>query len=101
LLRSHGPFYYRQGRGFQIDLAFIRKDHVITICECKFSQSLVSSSIIREVDSKIDALKKIAAFKKYTIQKVLITTHGADDAVKRHVFFDVILTLDDLFSMFD
>ncbi len=55
----------------QIDLVFDRKDNVITLCEMKYSLNPIGMPIIQEIERKVEILKR--AFKKKTIQKVLIS----------------------------
>ncbi len=81
--------------GFQIDLIFERDDRVYTICEIKYLQSKVDSSVIEEVE------RKLALFpnkKKYTIQRVLISAFGAEKNLVDRAYFDNIITLENLFS---
>ncbi|MFN3234651.1 MAG: ATP-binding protein [Gammaproteobacteria bacterium] len=94
-----GAFFNRsiqsKNPGYQIDLVFDRDDNVITICEIKYLQTKVSSTIIEEVERKIQLFPKP---KRKIIQRVLITTEGVNEALAAHAYFDNIITLDDLFD---
>ncbi len=84
-----------QQPGFQIDLLFDRDDKVLTICEIKYSQIPVSSSVIDEFEKKLQAFPNKD---KKTIQKVLISNRGADAGLQRRAYFDVLIQLEDFFA---
>ncbi len=92
-----GSFFSRatdnQAKGFQIDLMFERADHVLTICEIKYTQTKVSSVVIDQVEQKISLLPNK---KGRTIQKILICPEGADESLVQRGYFDRILTFNDL-----
>ena len=87
-----------ENQGAQIDLLIDRKDHVINICEIKYSTG--EYTINKEYDMNLR--NKIAAFMnatktKKTIQTTMITTYG----VKQNMYSSLINTqvvLDDLFQ---
>ncbi len=88
-----GVFFSRatdtENPGYQIDLIFDRADNVYTICEIKYLQGKVGTSVISEFE------KKLALFPNKTnktIHKVLICSEGADDALLRRSYFDEIIT---------
>jgi len=92
-----GAFFNRttdqENPGYQIDLIFDRADNVYTICEIKYLQSKVGTSVIAEFE------KKLALFpnkSNRTIHKVLICNEGADDALLRRSYFDEVITCTDL-----
>lgn len=94
-----GPYFSRATNkgdlGYQIDLLFERKDRVYTICEIKYYQGRVGTKVVEEFE------RKLALFdnkKNYTIQRVLITNVGADEALINRAYFDRILTFDDIFE---
>lgn len=93
-----GAFYNKKTQknepGFQFDLVFDRDDRVITLCEMRYSQAKIGTTVIEEFEKKIDLFPNQ---KKKTLQKVLVTTEGASDALIRRHYFDHIITLDDLF----
>ena len=84
--------------GIQIDLLLCRGDHVIDICEMKYSQSLFTVS--REYDQHLR--ERTGAFVHLTktrdaIHMVLVTTYG----LKHNMYsssFQATVTMDDLFS---
>lgn len=80
---------------YQIDLIFERKDFVYTICEIKYYAGLVGADVVDEMERKLLLFENP---KKYTIQKVLITTEGATKALRERNYFDKIIVLDDLFD---
>lgn len=94
-----GSFFNRntdkEDRGFQIDLLFDRADHVLTICEIKYTQSKTSTDVIDEFEQKLARLPNI---KNKTIEKVLITAAGASDSLINRTYFDRIISLDDFFG---
>lgn len=79
---------------FQIDLLFMRADHVCTLCEIKYLQSQVGTSVIADVEKKIEYLDLPL---RYSLHKVLITTEGASEALIARAYFDRVITLDELF----
>lgn len=91
-----GAYYNRattkKDPGYQIDLLFDRKDHVITVCEIKYTQNKTGTAVIDEFEKKLALLKNP---KNKTVHKVLISASGADNALINHHYFDSILTLDD------
>ena len=105
ILGFHG-IHYRAGAffnkntqltdpGFQFDLVFDRDDQVITLCEMKYSQSKIGVGIIEEFERKLELFSNQ---KRKTIQKVLVTTEGANDSLLTRHYFDRIITLNDLFE---
>ncbi len=81
--------------GFQFDLVFDRDDRVITLCEIKYAQAKIGTTVIEEFERKLELFPNP---KKKTLQKVLITTEGANDALITRHYFDRVITLDDLFA---
>ncbi|MCK4608943.1 MAG: hypothetical protein KAT71_05645, partial [Gammaproteobacteria bacterium] len=66
-----------------------------TICEIKYFQTKVGTNIIAEFEKKLELFPNP---KQRTIQKILITTEGAEASlIKRH-YFDRIITLADMFK---
>lgn len=82
-------------RGYQIDLIFDRDDRVITICEIRYKDKKISSSVIDEVERKIEFFENP---QKRTIQKVLICNFGPDESLERRFYFDRIIHLEELFN---
>jgi AAA+ ATPase superfamily predicted ATPase len=98
-----GAFFSRNTNedmpGFQIDLMYIRKDSKIIICEIKYYDEEVGSSVERQVAKKIELFRKYnIKYKNYTFEKVLITTEGKKEVLAKREFFDYIITFDDIFN---
>ncbi|MFA6263271.1 MAG: ATP-binding protein [Candidatus Babeliales bacterium] len=83
----------RENPGYQIDLIFDRADNVYTICEIKYLQSKVGTSVIDEFEKKLALFPNKA---NKTIHKVLICSEGADKALINRSYFDDIITRDQL-----
>ena len=96
-MKNFGPIFQQKNSdtesGFQIDLAYLRNDNMITICEIKNLNTAANTSVIREFNHKLKNLKLPA---HYTMQKALITINGADKSLIESDYFDHILTLPDL-----
>jgi hypothetical protein len=94
-----GTFFSRktntENPGFQIDLLFDREDHVITLCEIKYTQTSISSKVVDEFAKKLELFPNE---KNKTIQRVLITNMGADSALLHRAYFDYIIKLEDIFD---
>ena len=67
----------------------------MTLCEIKYTRGKVPVKVIYEFDKKLELFPNS---KKKTIQKVLISTFGAEQSVLNRGYFDSILTLEDLFN---
>jgi len=94
-----GVFFNRatnlESPGYQIDLLYDRGDKVYTICEIKYLQTKVNSKVIAEFEKKLSLFPNP---QNRTIQKVLITTEGADETLSKRNYFDRIITLQDIFT---
>ncbi len=95
-----GAFFNRstipQGLGYQVDLIFDRADHVLTICEIKYTAGKTGIEVIEEFEKK---LQLIPDKENKTIEKVLISASGATDALYSRAYFDRIITLEDIFKV--
>ena len=83
----------------QIDLLIDRRDHVINVCECKFSLDVFS--IDKDYSEKLRA--KIATFKAVTKTKkavflTMLTTYGVEKNKYANMLVQNEVTLDDLFD---
>ncbi len=91
-----GPFF-RQKRGpesgLQIDWLIVRRDHVWTVAEFKYTNSPAGKQVIDDVQNKIEHLSPPP---NVSIEKVLISARGATRFVHNECFFDKVLTLEDL-----
>src|SRR5262249_44341878 len=77
--------------GYQIDLIFDRADHVLTICEIKYTEGRVDVEVIEQFERKLSLMPNK---EKKTIEKVLISANGASDSLLARAYFDRIITLD-------
>ncbi len=83
-------------KNFQIDLLFERKDRVLTVCEIKYSDLEMDSSIISEFRQKV---KKLGPMKNKTIQCILICAEKPSENISNE--FDKVLSIDELFKFYD
>lgn len=80
---SFGPYFKspaKMVKGLQVDLAFDRADHVITVCEMKSSRNTVGLEVLKEIENRTELLKKI--FPQKTIQNVLLHTGSISKEVE-------------------
>lgn len=90
------PYFQKSTKkhpGCQIDYLIQTRDRNLYLCEIKFSMYPVTSEVIKEVESKMDALPLPKGF---SIRPILIHVNGVSDQVKAQEFFS--RTLD--FSQF-
>ncbi len=82
-------------KGFQIDLIFQRADRVFTVCEIKYQSKPVTTTVIPEMEKKLEHLTKLKFYKKsgYTLEKALISLYGPDPALKDSEYFHHSVTL--------
>ena len=86
-------------KGAQIDLLIDRRDHVINLCECKFSLDAfsISKSYAETIKSKIAVFREASSTKK-AIQTVFISSYG----VARNAYSDMLVQhqvlMNDLFG---
>lgn len=94
-----GAFFNRttmkEKKGYQIDLIFDRADHVLTVCEIKYTQGKTGVEVIDEFEKKLRLMPDPGG---KTIEKVLISASGASDSLLSRAYFDRIITLEDIFS---
>lgn len=94
-----GAFFSRttikEETGYQIDLIFDRADHVLTLCEIKYTQGKVGVEVIDAFEKKLSLMPDR---ENKTIEKVLISANGASDSLLSRVYFDRIITLEDIFN---
>ena len=85
-------------KGAQIDLVIDRKDHVINICEIKFSSDIfiIDASYSKSLRSKVEVFRRATLTKK-TLNLTMVTTFG----VKQNKYSGMVnqqVILDDLFE---
>ena len=96
---TFGPYFKhpkKKRTGIQIDLLFDRADHVLTLCEMKYSLNPVGKSVIQEVEAKVCFLRE--RFPKKTIQKILVSANGVTEEVKHSGYFFKTMTVKDFLS---
>ncbi len=98
---SVGPYYMVNKKsanyesGVQIDLMFERKDKVLTVCEIKHRDSPPGVEVIAAFEKKLALLP--SKYDNYSIHKVLISPNGAAKSLEDRPYFDMVITLEDLF----
>jgi len=75
--------------GYQIELLFDRSDHVLTICEIKYTQGKTGVEVIEEFEKKLNLITDLGS---KTIERVLISASGASDALLNRAYIDRIIT---------
>lgn len=81
---EYAPYFHRKDKSFQIDLLFRRRDKVITLCEIKFHDKLISTKVIPEVNKKC---KLFPLTRGYTLERALISVHGASPSLRDSQYF--------------
>jgi uncharacterized protein len=98
-VRYRSGVYFRRGTvseyGAQIDLLFDRADRVYSACEVKYQDAPVGTEVIGEMERKITALE---IGKTRSVHKVLISSSGITDGLKKRHYFDTVLSIEDLFD---
>ncbi|EKD52138.1 MAG: hypothetical protein ACD_62C00095G0002 [uncultured bacterium] len=79
--------------GAQIDLMFLRKDRVITVCEAKYTSRLQAQSLIKDMQQKTEVLR--AYFPQYAVQRILILGKKMEPPNSVTQAFDRILFAED------
>ncbi|MBW2369282.1 MAG: hypothetical protein JRH15_15535 [Deltaproteobacteria bacterium] len=95
---SFGPYFRapkKSAPGVQIDLLFNRSDHVITLCEMKYSLNSIGTDIIAHVQRKADLMQK--QYPKRTVQKVLITRSDPTKELAHSGFFYKVIRPEEFF----
>ena len=75
-----------------------RRDHVINICECKFSLDTftISKSYADSLRSKISIFKEVSQTKK-AVHLTMITTYGVTENQYKDMLVQNEIKMDDLF----
>lgn len=86
-------------RSVQIDLLIDRRDHVINLCEVKFTQQpfVLTKPHKEEFEKKMFTFKEETQTRK-SVFPTLITTFGLKDGVQSLGFIQNVVTMDDLFQ---
>lgn len=86
-------------RSVQVDLLIDRRDHVINLCEVKFTQEpfTLTKTYKKEFEKKIFSFKEEAQTRK-SVFPVLITTWGLKENIHSIGFIQSTITMNDLFD---
>ena len=88
---SDNPFFQRKTvkqEGCQIDYLIQTKFNELYVCEIKFSKNLINSSIITEMEKKLNAF---VYPKRFSCKPVLIHVNGAHEDIINSGFFAEII----------
>lgn len=77
--------------GYQFDLVYLRRDHVVTLCEIKYLSSMPSTKIIKEFEDKISGAKFPRGV---TLEKVLISNQPPSPSLTESGYFHSLVTAD-------
>lgn len=80
--------------GAQVDLMFVRGDHMLTLCEAKYVDHL-PSSVIAEFEKRVGCLKYY--YPHHGVQKVLLLGKSSSIPQKVRHYFDKIILAENLF----
>ncbi len=80
--------------GYQFDLVYFRTDKTATLCEIKYYDQPVDTEVIKEFSEK---LKKYVPPRGFSVEKVLITSSGVTDSLRKAEYFNHIFNIDQLF----
>ena len=95
-----GPFFRQRKRneshdeGLQIDILVHKKGQVLTLIECKYSTTPISTSIIPEIEQKIKFLK---APRHFTIERILISGGEVTANLQKSDYFHHIVGMETFF----
>ena len=98
-ISNAGPFFQRKTqrmKGCQIDLLIQTKHNTLYVCEIKFSTSEVKSSVIEEMEKKIESL---SVPKGFSIRPVLIHVNGVSQTIKESEVFNDIVDFSQFFNI--
>ncbi len=93
-----GPYFQQRttlNRGLQIDWLIVRRDHVWTLLEFKYSNAAIGREVIDQVKQKVE---RLSVPDSITVEPVLIAANGVTRSVVREGFFHYIITLQDLYA---
>ena len=89
-----------RGQGVQIDLLIDRRDHVISICEIKFSKDpyTLTKAYRTELEKKLSAFRMETKVSK-TVFLTPITTFSLEQNQHSLGFIQNVVTMEDLFGL--
>lgn len=88
-----GPYYEYGDKNFQIDLLYKRADKIITLCEIKFHDKPINTSIISEIERKSHLY---SLPRGYSLERALITVNGIDKSLNLTDYFHHVLSVKDI-----
>ena len=94
-----GPFFQRstqRQKGCQIDLMIQTRFKTLFLCEIKFSTSEIKSSVIEEMEKKIESL---SAPKGFSIRPVLVHVNGVSQSINESEVFNNIIDFSKFFEI--
>lgn len=94
-----GPFFQRKTqrmKGCQIDLLIQTRHNTLYVCEIKFSSSEVKSSVIEEMEKKIESL---SVPKGVSVRPVLIHVNGVSQLIRESEVFNDIVDFSQFFNI--
>jgi uncharacterized protein len=94
---SFGPYFKSSSKsikGLQVDLAFDRADHVLTVCEMKSSRNTLGGEVLTEIENRTVLLKEL--FPKKTIQNILLYTGTISKEVEYSPYIYMKIRADEL-----
>lgn len=97
-ISNAGPFFQRKTqrmKGCQIDLLIQTKHNTLYVCEIKFSSAEVKSSVIEEMEKKIESL---SVPKGISVRPVLIHVNGVSQALMESEVFNDIVDISQFFD---
>lgn len=91
-----GAWHPKEGKG-QIDLAFLRDDRTLTICELKYRPTLSTQTIVNQFREKEDAVSN--AFPRHRIHRVFISGHPLTERKTGELkqYFHDVVTAEEIF----
>lgn len=98
-ISNAGPFFQRKTqrmKGCQIDLLIQTKHHTLYVCEIKFSSSEVKSSVIEEMEKKVEGL---SVPKGFSVRPVLIHVNGVSQLIRESEVFNDIVDFSQFFNV--
>lgn len=98
---SENPFFQHKTSmqpGCQIDYLIQTRFNCLYVCEIKFSKNLIGSSVIHEVQKKIDNIKRPKGF---SCRAVLIHVNGVHEEIFESGFFSEIIDFGKLLEVYE
>jgi AAA+ ATPase superfamily predicted ATPase len=96
---SDNPFFQRltsKQSGCQVDYMIQTAFNTLYICEIKFSKNLISVEVIKEVQQKIDRLKRPKGF---SCRPVLIHVNGVTEEIIESGYFSTIIDFSEILAL--